>query len=423
MAYTTDILNSIRDAELALGDATGLEDAMSYEALEEFLKDPRRKPESLEEILDAWREDDEQEMFEQITRAQNIARLKRQLDADAGPLTDEVERDNVERDNVERVVVGDSDMAAQHSPSSSLTQRDVPPRKMPEWAQRNVAAQLRLGLGASDTDVSDLGQDGALANILTDSESYKYYKALQDELYPEQAPRSKWEDALYFFLNMAAESSKPGATALGAAGEAGKATVDQMRELRKDQRAADLLKKRDLLSALAAERAAGRKAVDRTLHVNTETGERRHLSPADLDVLVREGKGHDWVPYKPPGAGASTERMISTMVNVADSLKNNVPVSDTDLAYAMAYATQLAKVQLVPVPQADGTTAYVQVGGQDYPAVIAATYGDDIAMQMFGRTSNQASADVATDIDDAAGGQAAPGATSMVNMMGVNTPY
>jgi len=371
MADTTDILNSIRDAELALGGATGLEDAMSYEALEELLKEqipvPRRKPESLEEIREAWREDDEQKLFEQLTRAQNIARLKRQLDADAGPLTDEVER----------VVVGASDMTTPPPPEQLL-------------------------LGASSSDANGLGPDGALANI-TDSDAYKFYTAAYDELYPEQAPRSKWEDALYFFLNMAAKASEPGATALGAAGAAGKATVDQMRELRKDQRAADLLKKRDLLSAVAAERLFEAKPQTMKLYINPETQKREWLTDAQLNDRVSSGKADNLVEYTAPkaGTGSIVNRFLNTVEGVLPALRAGEKLTSEQIVKLGVLAREISEPTTRTYTDADGNTVTETFPGVDIKEALrgAGEEGVAILRQIFPRDTY----DVVTEDEDPTG--------------------
>ena len=240
-----DPLDKIRKLELALGGVTGLEDAMPYEALEELLKEqipvPRRKPESLEEILDAWREDDEQKLFEQLTRAQDIQHQRGE--AGVPPFTDDVIR----------VVVGDSDMATQQPPYSSLTQRDVAPRKIPEWAQRNVAAQIAQEQVDSEAQLETAYQLGASDSDLRNEP----YGALTDldraqkiigDLYPAAAaPRDKWGMALEFFLKMAAASGTPGPsgrypTALGAAGQSGADIMALERERVKDERAEQIAK-------------------------------------------------------------------------------------------------------------------------------------------------------------------------------------
>ena len=87
-----------------------------------------------------------------------------------------------------------------------------------------------LNLGASGTNVSNLANYGALA------------RQIGQQIYPQKTedPKDKWLTAFQFFANMAAAASKPGATAIGAAGEAGATTVKTLLEERKQERAEDL---------------------------------------------------------------------------------------------------------------------------------------------------------------------------------------
>ena len=87
-----------------------------------------------------------------------------------------------------------------------------------------------LNLGAAGTNINNLSNYGALA------------KQLGQQLYPQRVedPKDKWLTAFQFFSNMAAAASKPGATAIGAFGEAGATTVKTLLEQRKQKRAEDL---------------------------------------------------------------------------------------------------------------------------------------------------------------------------------------
>ena len=87
-----------------------------------------------------------------------------------------------------------------------------------------------LNLGAAGTNINNLSNFGALA------------KQIGQQIYPQQVedPDDKWLTAFQFFTNMAAAASKPGSTAIGAAGEAGATTVKTLLEERKQKRAEDL---------------------------------------------------------------------------------------------------------------------------------------------------------------------------------------
>jgi len=74
-------------------------------------------------------------------------------------------------------------------------------------------------LGASDTNIKDLPNNlGSLA-------FFPSAQKFAESLVPQAARISPEEQAFLFFTKMAAESSKPGATAIGAAGEAGQELV------------------------------------------------------------------------------------------------------------------------------------------------------------------------------------------------------
>jgi len=81
-----------------------------------------------------------------------------------------------------------------------------------------VTAQPSQVLGASSTDVSTLPQ-GALAGVLG-NQNLESAMDLARSLYPQREPVDPALLSLMFFSQMAAEASKPGATALGAAGTA-----------------------------------------------------------------------------------------------------------------------------------------------------------------------------------------------------------
>jgi len=85
-------------------------------------------------------------------------------------------------------------------------------------ATPRVTAQPSQVLGASSTDVSTLPQ-GALAGVLG-NQNLESAMNLARSLYPQREPVDPALLSLMFFSQMAAEASKPGATALGAAGTA-----------------------------------------------------------------------------------------------------------------------------------------------------------------------------------------------------------
>ena len=117
----------------------------------------------------------------------------------------------------------------------------TPPKAPANNASPNLSLQ---GYGASGTNVNQLGGAGALQNIMRDPGQVA---ALGRALQPQKGAMSdylteddKWLTAFKFFTDMAAGASKPGATALGAAGAAGASAVDFATGIAKQKRAEDL---------------------------------------------------------------------------------------------------------------------------------------------------------------------------------------
>ena len=105
-------------------------------------------------------------------------------------------------------------------------------------------ASPNLSLGASGTNTNQFGGLGALQNIMRDPGQVA---ALGRALQPQKRAMGdylteddKWLTAFKFFTDMAAGASKPGATALGAAGAAGASAVDFATGIAKQKRDEDL---------------------------------------------------------------------------------------------------------------------------------------------------------------------------------------
>jgi hypothetical protein len=91
--------------------------------------------------------------------------------------------------------------------------------------------QISIG-AAGDSEAIVNANYGAL-----NPATLQQYLQLGKSLYPAAQEKDPWLTAFQFFTNMAAEASKPGATAIGAAGTAGATTVNTLLEERKQQRA------------------------------------------------------------------------------------------------------------------------------------------------------------------------------------------
>ena len=90
----------------------------------------------------------------------------------------------------------------------------------------------KVGLGSSGSNIADLNDPnlGTLQNYLD----------LGKQLMGERKETNPWLHAFQYFSNMAAEASKPGATALGAAGQAGNVLAKSLIEENKAKRAEEL---------------------------------------------------------------------------------------------------------------------------------------------------------------------------------------
>ena len=98
----------------------------------------------------------------------------------------------------------------------------------------NNLVKTKLGLGSSDTKAKDIASSniGAL--------DINKYLALGKGIIGERKETNPWLHAFQYFSNMAAEASKPGATALGAAGQAGNVLAKSLIEENKAKRAEEL---------------------------------------------------------------------------------------------------------------------------------------------------------------------------------------
>ena len=171
-----------------------------------------------------------------------------------------------------------------------------------------------LNLGASGTNINNLPSNiGALA------------KQLGQQLYPERVedPKDKWLTAFQLFSNMAAAASKPGATALGAAGEAGAATVKTLIEERKQKRAEDLAATKigaTLAANLTKPKTFKQYPTGETAQYMSETNARKYLTDRGLS---QDAPTFDSVVKK---LTAPDPSMIGQPIIIADSFQMLTPV-------------------------------------------------------------------------------------------------
>ena len=151
-----------------------------------------------------------------------------------------------------------------------------------------------MQLGASGTNPNNLNpQLGALAPYLN----------LMESAYPQQNLLSPEEQAFLFFTKMAEESSKPGATAIGAAGSAGQ----EFLKTRMAQKQIDATRNKDILTGAVSLSAALNKPKSIK---NLDIGAASYMTEADAIALYPPGKFGDF--YK--NITASNDLMVGTPV-------------------------------------------------------------------------------------------------------------
>ena len=154
-------------------------------------------------------------------------------------------------------------------------------------------------LGASDTDVKNLPSNlGTLA-------LFPQAAQFAETLVPKTATISPEEQAFLFFTKMAAEASKPGATAIGAAGEAGQ----------------DLVKTRIAQKALDSKRAGDVASVASSIFsaIKPKVGK-----PSTIKVGVAEDAGGN------PKFNANGKQIFKFQVYEADGTAKGDPFEATE---------------------------------------------------------------------------------------------
>lgn len=188
---------------------------------------------------------------------------------------------------------------------------------------------------ATTLNAARAGNLGAAGNINAALINNKYgallnqAKLIGRHLAPQKIDdqKDKWLTAFQFFTNMAAAASEPGATAIGAMGKAGAATVETLIEERKQKRAEELASTKmgvGLITALGK---------PRPLKVGAQHGEQaKYMNPKEAEEYLLN-KGLD--PNSP-----NLPRLIKALKPPTDSmLGKNVVNAD-------------AFVQMIPIVQA-----------------------------------------------------------------------
>ena len=182
----------------------------------------------------------------------------------------------------------------------------------PNVDQLNAASTAALNptMGASATDMSQVN-----AGALTALPAYQQALAIANQVYTEREPMSPALLSLMYFSKLAEESSKPGATLLGAAGAAATtpaAYLAKERELKRADEKAKGTLAATLTSTLAK---APAKAIAYTLKNNPD--EVVYYTPTEFAALTPTAKSN-LRPFKEKDA--STQKPARYLVNDADAV-------------------------------------------------------------------------------------------------------
>ena len=142
-------------------------------------------------------------------------------------------------------------------------------------------------------------------------------------LMPKREKTDPWLTAFQFFTNMAAEASKPGATAIGAAGTAGSNVVKSVLEERKARRAEEVA-----ATGLGIKLATSL-SKPKTFKQYPTGGTASYMSAVDAEkYLVDKGLAKDSPNFKAvvERLTAPTDSMIGKPVVFADSFQMMTPV-------------------------------------------------------------------------------------------------
>ena len=203
----------------------------------------------------------------------------------------------------------------------------TPPPKAPIIVPPASASNASSsGLGVSSTNINQLG-GGALQNILNNPGQVA---ALGRALQPQKRSMGdylteddKWLVAFKFFTDMAAGASKPGATALGAAGAAGSSAVDFATGIAKQKRAEDLAATQlgaGLIGKLSKTPTFKQYPTGETATYKTKEGAEKYLE--------QKGLSRSSPVFAPTveKLTAPTESMVGKPIVIADSFQQLAPM-------------------------------------------------------------------------------------------------
>jgi hypothetical protein len=233
------------------------------------------------------------------------------------------------------------------SPPSSISAPPPALERSPETSSTNTP------FGASQTDLNAISPNlGALNPTQLDliMRTVKQHMGTRPEVDP-------WLTSLQFFANMAAAASKPGATAIGAAGTAGATTVQTLLEERKAKRAEELAAtKMGLSLATTLGKPKPTKA-----YMNQTTKKIEYFTVSEFNALTNKGK---YIPYKAPGAGSDKERFMNTVIELGPKIKAGTATAAEKSRYSIVYQ-ELTKGFTTTTYDDQGNQQTIRVPGID----------------------------------------------------------
>lgn len=211
--------------------------------------------------------------------------------------------------------------------------------------------------GVSETDLSQLPA-GAL-QALGGAENFQTAMALAKAFQPEDKPIDPALLAFQFFTNMAAQASKPGATALGAAGEAARVPVDYLMK--------DIQSKKD--------REAELKKTALTLALGMKPSAKDYLT-----LFNEEGESRIVNINQPEFAEAREAGFVSTTKPAAKSLSTksyqaNEPITIDGITYQQGDVILLTDAEVAALPDKRAIGEW-KAPSDRAPATSADAYGD-----------------------------------------------
>ena len=234
--------------------------------------------------------------------------------------------------------------------------------------------------GVSDTDMSTIN-----AGVLNTLPAYQQALAIADQVYQEREPISPAMLSFLFFSKMAEESSKPGSTALGAAGTAAAtpaAYLMKERELDAADKKAKATMAATLTTSLSKAPSAPKKYtinnlddVNKALGTNLPAGTTEiSLTPTDFAKLP-VGAAVGYTKPDKPDKPAMPEAFTVTAEGGIDINGQNIPKGETTLLTVEEALLNRANIEQSKTPPSDFEAEKFYTGQYD-KAFPVKTYRD-----------------------------------------------